>query len=205
MVNQMKLKDSNTKLISGTTNQIASSNLHEPVFSLGVAKWRNTDGALVSFESISLRLVIFLKITLKLIGPYLINFVFCRMADFYLEIEQEIVLRLFEFCKVASSRLQNRASQYMDPTQNLFFPDTDFSGETTKNALYSARLDEKQSSRTDTTLLNEDNKTSFFLPLMVPIGAPWQQIHLGARKQRKIYVELFDMGPIKLTLRLANK
>lgn len=123
------------------------------------------------------------------------------MADFYLEIEHEIVLRLFEFCKVASLRLQNRVSQYMDSTQNLFFPDSDFTGETTKNALYSARLDEKHPHRNGTTLLSEDHKTSSFLPLMVPIGAPWQQIHLGSRKQKKIYVELFDMGPIKLTLR----
>lgn len=59
MVNQMKLKDSNSKFISGSTNQIASSNVHEPVFSLGVAKWRNTDVALVSFESISLRFVLY--------------------------------------------------------------------------------------------------------------------------------------------------
>lgn len=66
MVNQMKLKDSSAKLISGSMNQIASSNLHEPVFSLGVAKWRNTDTSLVSFESISLRFVIFLKITSRI-------------------------------------------------------------------------------------------------------------------------------------------
>ncbi|KAL8519790.1 hypothetical protein ACS0TY_010650 [Phlomoides rotata] len=180
MVNQM-LKDSNAKFISGSANQVAPSNMPEPVFSLGVVKWRNTDAALVSFESISL-----------------------RMADFYLKIEQEIVLRLFEFCKVASSRLQNRVSQYMDSTQNLFFPDSDFTGETTKNALYSARLDEKHHHRTGTTLLSEDHKTNSFLPLMVPIGAPWQQIHLGARKQKKIYVEVFDMGPIKLTLSFSS-
>lgn len=92
----------------------------------------------------------------------------------------------------------------MDSTQNLLFPDSDFTGETPRNAPYSARLDEKHPNHTGTALLSEDYKRSCLLPLMVPIGAPWQQIHLAARKQKKIYVELFDMGPIKLTLRLAD-
>ncbi|KAL0302478.1 UNVERIFIED_CONTAM: Vacuolar protein sorting-associated protein 13 [Sesamum calycinum] len=138
VANQMKSKDNSAKLLSGTS-QIASSNLHEPVFSLAVAKWRNEDTSLVSFESISL-----------------------RIADFYLEIEQEIVLRLFEFCKTASSRLQNRVFQNIDFSQNLFFP-VEFTGEITRN-----------------------------------------EIQLSARKQKKIYVELFDMEPIKLTLSFSS-
>ncbi|XP_057796881.1 intermembrane lipid transfer protein VPS13 isoform X2 [Salvia miltiorrhiza] len=180
MVNGMKLKDS-SKLISGSTNQTATSSLHEPVFSLGAAKWRNTETSLVSFESISL-----------------------RMADLYLEIEQEIVLRLFEFCKTVSSRLQSRVYQYVGSTQNLLFPELDITGETSRNAPYSARLDEKYTNNTGTTILVEDHKRKYLLPLIVPIGAPWQQIHLAARKQKKVYVELFDMGPIKLTLSFSS-
>ncbi|KAK4403231.1 Vacuolar protein sorting-associated protein 13 [Sesamum angolense] len=179
VANQMKSKDNSAKLLSGTS-QIASSNLHEPVFSLAVAKWRNEDTSLVSFESISL-----------------------RIADFYLEIEQEIVLRLFEFCKTASSRLQNRVFQNIDFSQNLFFP-VEFTGEITRNGQYSTRLDEKYLNCTGTTLLTEDYKRSCLLAHVVPIGAPWQKIQLSARKQKKIYVELFDMEPIKLTLSFSS-
>ncbi|XP_042063836.1 uncharacterized protein LOC121807630 isoform X2 [Salvia splendens] len=163
MVNGMKLKD-----ISGSTNQTTTSSLYEPVLFLGAAKWRNAETSLVSFESITL-----------------------RMADLYLEIEQEIVLRLFEFCKTVSSRLQSRVYQHTGSTQNLLFPELEITGETSRNAPYSA-------------ILVEDQKTKFLLPNIVPIGAPWQQIHLSARNQKKVYVELFDMGPIKLTLSFSS-
>ncbi|KAL7090722.1 hypothetical protein ACP275_12G059000 [Erythranthe tilingii] len=153
-------KGIDSALIGRSMSQISSSNMYEPVFSLAVAKWRNSDRSLVSFESIIL-----------------------RIADFHLEIEQEIVLRLFEFCKTTSSRLQSRGFQRVDSTSNLLFPDSDF---------------------TDFTLLNDDQKRSFLLPQMVPIGAPWQQIELATRKQNKIYVESLDMGTIKLTLSFSS-
>ncbi|KAL6580643.1 hypothetical protein OROMI_008667 [Orobanche minor] len=180
LINQMKFKDDDSlKLNSGSVSQIASSNLHEPVFSLAVAKWRNTDTSLVSFESISL-----------------------RIGDFYLEIEQEIVLRLFEFYKSSSSRLQSRVFQHVDSTQNLLFSDSQVCGDMT--AQYSVRWDENHPNCTGDTLLSEDFKRSCLLPHIVPIGAPWQQIHLAAQKQKKIYVERFDMGPIKLTLSFSS-
>ncbi|PIN06335.1 hypothetical protein CDL12_21114 [Handroanthus impetiginosus] len=181
VVNQMKFKDNSKKLTSGSMSRIASSNLHEPVFSLAVAKWRNTDTSLVSFESIGL-----------------------RIADFYLEIEQEIILRLLEFCQIASSRLQSRVSQNMYSTQDLLFSDLDFTGETSRNGQCSARLEEKHSRSSGTTMPSEDYRRSPLQPHMVPIGAPWQQIHIVAQKQKKIYVELFDMGPIKLTLSFSS-
>lgn len=79
VVNEMKLKDS-SKVIGGNMNQIASSSLHEPVLSLGAAKWRNTDTSLVSFESISLRFVIFLRIISKLHKAIYLN-VFPSFAE----------------------------------------------------------------------------------------------------------------------------
>ncbi|KAG8380914.1 hypothetical protein BUALT_Bualt06G0066200 [Buddleja alternifolia] len=168
VVNQIKFKDNS----GSTSSHIAASNLHEPVFSLAVAKWRNTDPSLVSFESISL-----------------------RIADFYLEIEQDIVLRLFEFCKTASARLQSRVFQL--PTQNLLFSSAlDFTDETSRG--------EKHLNCTDATVLGENYQRGYLLPDLVPIGAPWQKIHLDAPKQKKIYVELFDMGPIKLTLSFSS-
>ena len=50
-------------------------------------------------------------------------------------------------------------------------------------------------------VFDEKNGRSLSLPSVVPIGAPWQQIYLLARRQQKIYVEVFDVAPIKLTLR----
>ncbi|KAG8383675.1 hypothetical protein BUALT_Bualt04G0038500 [Buddleja alternifolia] len=111
VVNQIKFKDN-----SGSTSaHIAASNLHEPVFSLTVAKWRNTDASLVSFESISL-----------------------------------------------SARLQSRV--LLLPTQNL---------------LFSSALDFTDEARN------------------IPIA-------LMLLCLKKIYIELFDMGPIKLTLSFSS-
>ncbi|KAL3830664.1 hypothetical protein ACJIZ3_019466 [Penstemon smallii] len=172
VLNQMKFKDNSRKVMNGDMPQVPPSNLHEPVFSLAISKWRNNDTSLVSFESISL-----------------------RIADFYLDIEQDIILRLFEFCKTASSRLQSRIFQHMHSTQHPLFHDLDFA-EISGN--------EKQSNFTNATLLQEDYRKGCLLLHMVPIGAPWQQVQIPARKQKKIYVELFDLAPIKLTLSFSS-
>jgi len=42
------------------------------------------------------------------------------------------------------------------------------------------------------------------LPSVDPIGAPWQQIHLLARKQKKVYIELFQLTPVKLTFSFTS-
>ncbi|XP_022855282.1 putative vacuolar protein sorting-associated protein 13D [Olea europaea var. sylvestris] len=170
LVNQVKYKEDSTKMASGSMPQIS---YREPVFSLAVAKWRNKD-TLVSFEHISL-----------------------RIADFYLEIEQEVVLRLFDFFKTLSSRLESRIFQHMGSTHHQLFPDFEFS----RNAPVDVG---KHLCSTNITMLNKDNKRSCLLPKMVPTGAPWQQIHLLARKQKKIYVESFDMAPIKFTLSFSS-
>lgn len=78
----------NSKLISGSTNQTATSSFHEPVFSLCAAKWRNTETSLVSFESINLRSLIFLKFTFRLYKAIFRN-VFPSLAEW-----QIFILRL---------------------------------------------------------------------------------------------------------------
>lgn len=114
----------------------------------------------------------------------------CRVTDFHLELEQEVILSLVEFFKNMSLRFQSGIWQQMDFTLYPPPPDPPFAGDTT-------------SANTDLTEFFESNgNQNYFLPRVIPIGAPWQQIHLLARKQRKIYVELLDMAPIKFTLRL---
>ena len=84
MVNGMKLKD-----ISGSTNQTATSSLYEPVLFLGASKWRNAETSLVSFESITLRFAVFLKITFRLNKAISLNTVFLSFAEW-----QICILRL---------------------------------------------------------------------------------------------------------------
>ncbi|KAK9110206.1 hypothetical protein Sjap_018266 [Stephania japonica] len=52
--------------------------------------------------------------------------------------------------------------------------------------------------------LDHENCSSPLLPSVVPIGAPWQQIYLLARRQKKIYVEVFDLSHIKLALSFSS-
>ncbi|MQL85897.1 hypothetical protein Taro_018428, partial [Colocasia esculenta] len=42
------------------------------------------------------------------------------------------------------------------------------------------------------------------LPSVVPIGAPWQQIHRLAKRQKKIYIEAFELAPVKLTVSFSS-
>lgn len=58
-----------------------------------------------------------------------------------------------------------------------------------------------QVSASNIPIVTGNHKSGSLLPSVVPIGAPWQQISLLARTQKKIYVELLDLAPINLTLR----
>ncbi|XP_073129939.1 intermembrane lipid transfer protein VPS13 isoform X2 [Henckelia pumila] len=178
IVNHLKSKDNITNLIGGKIAQTVSTN--EPVLLLTVAKWRNSDATLISFESINL-----------------------RISNFYLQIELEIGLRLFEFFKTVSSRLQSRVFQPVDSFLHPLIPDSGLTGDASGSTQFSLRLHEKQPTLTSSSLLNKKH-TSCLLPHMVPIGAPWQKIHLSDQKQKKIYVEHFDMAPIKLTLSFSS-
>lgn len=120
----------------------------------------------------------------------------CRVADFCLELEQELILSLFGFIKNVSSRFQSRVLPLSDPFFGSHIKDTGLMDSyATVNQLHLMTL----------PVFNESHKPRLSLPSIVPIGAPWQQIYLLARRQKKIYVEVFDLCPINLTLRwLAN-
>ncbi|XP_043712275.1 uncharacterized protein LOC122661037 [Telopea speciosissima] len=147
--NQVKNMDYSSKVKNGNVIHVASDNSCTPMLCLSAAKWRTKEISLVSFEYISLRL-----------------------AALRLELEEEVVLSLFEFVRTVISRLQNRALPHQDSSLNSLVYTTD------------------------------DGNPA--LPSVVPIGAPWQQIYLLARRQKKIYVEIFDVDPIKLTLSFSS-
>ncbi|PON37049.1 Vacuolar protein sorting-associated protein [Parasponia andersonii] len=144
---------------------------HEPVFYIAVSNWRKKDVSLVSFE-----------------------YIIIRVADFRLELEQEVILSLFGFIKNVTSRFQSSFLMLSDPSSCPLIPDTG--------------LVESSSSYTQTSMYQKARGVSVFnsqlLPSVVPIGAPWQQIYLLARRQKKIYVEVFEISPINVTLSFSS-
>ncbi|KAG4203337.1 hypothetical protein ERO13_A05G394600v2 [Gossypium hirsutum] len=164
-------KDDSPKFKAERGLLISSDSSFEPVFNLAVAKWRKKDISLVSFEYISL-----------------------RMADFCLELEQELILSLLYFYKAVSPGLQSQALPFSDPNFNVGF----MHGQTSEHVKVREHLH-----GSGTPVLSRIDDTGG-LPLIVPIGAPWQQIHCLARRQKKIYVESFDLAPIKFTLSFSS-
>ncbi|VVA31867.1 PREDICTED: vacuolar [Prunus dulcis] len=165
-------KDDVTKQRSERKLQRTSHSSFEPVFYLAVSKWRKKDVSLVSFEYISL-----------------------RVADFCLELEQELILSLFGFIKNVSSRFQSRVLPLSDPFLGSHIKDT---------GLMDSYATVNQLHLMPVPVFNESHKPRLSLPSIVPIGAPWQQIYLLARRQKKIYVEVFDLCPINLTLSFSS-
>ncbi|KAA8547313.1 hypothetical protein F0562_003823 [Nyssa sinensis] len=182
-VAQMRTKDDNTKIKSETAMQIASESLCEPIFCFAAAKWRNKDISLVSFEYISL-----------------------RVADFLLELEQEVILSLFDFFKTVSSRFESRLLPCLDSSLHPLMSDVGFAKESSAQAeaYENVKANGNQLHSMNIPLLIENHKSSHLPPPIVPIGAPWQQIYLLARRQKKIYVEVFDLAPIKLILSFSS-
>jgi hypothetical protein len=151
----------------------------EPVFSLAASKWSHKDETLVSFEYILL-----------------------RIADFHLEIEQEVILSLTEFMKTLSLGFQGSQS---DSTLQPLFSDFGFVKVSSKSQAHDflkSNGDPIYSVNVPNFIQNK--KTDQLLPSIVPIGAPWQKNYLLARKHKKIYVELFDLSPVKLTLSFSS-
>ncbi|KAK3033799.1 hypothetical protein RJ639_034370 [Escallonia herrerae] len=169
-ISQIRSKDDTTTVISADSS-------NEPVLSLAAAIWNSEDMSLISFE-----------------------FIHLRVADLHLELEQEVILSFSDFLKTISSRLQSGVSPYRDPT--LLSSDFNFVNMPPTcpqtHALMKANGDKFCS--INGPIFTDNWKSSALLPSIVPIGAPWQQIHLLARKQKKIYVELFDLASFKLTL-----
>jgi hypothetical protein len=114
-----------------------------------------------------------------------------RIGEFGLELELQTLLSLLEFVKAVLPNSQARLLPLSDPTLRPLIYDTgskDISSEDTPHAR-------------NIPVFNKNQRSIVALPIVVPIGAPWQHIHLLARRRRKIYVETFDLAPIQFTLR----
>ncbi|XP_048139080.1 uncharacterized protein LOC115752507 isoform X2 [Rhodamnia argentea] len=148
--------------------QLHSDHHCKSVIHLAVSKWRKKDVSLISFEYVTL-----------------------RVAEFHLELEQEVVLGLSEFVKSVYLRYQNGVMPFSDPTLLPLLHDTPLLG----NSHSHIPISNDQ---------NRNQRISVLFPSVIPVGAPWQQIYKLARRQRKIYVEMFDVGAIKFTLSFSS-
>lgn len=123
------------------------------------------------------------------------------MANFRLELDQEVILRLLDFYKAVSSRFQSNVLPFSDHKHPPLLCDADFIHSQTHE--YIKTID-SQLLGINLSSLTKSQINSAALPSVVPIGAPWQHISFLDGRQKKIYVELFDLAPIKFTLRLVK-
>ncbi|KAI8535314.1 hypothetical protein RHMOL_Rhmol10G0164400 [Rhododendron molle] len=180
-VGQTRTRDDHIKSESENLVQFTSDSLYEPAFWLAAAKWRNRDVSLASFEYISLRL-----------------------ADFHLELEQEVILGLFDFFRTVSSRSRVGLLTFGHSTSHPVTSDLGFINESPSCTEAHVQPKGVPSNPTNGTQTLQNCISCPLLPSVVPIGAPWQQIFLLARRQKKVYVEMFDVAPIKLTLSFSS-
>uniref|UniRef100_A0ACD5WZJ8 Uncharacterized protein n=1 Tax=Avena sativa TaxID=4498 RepID=A0ACD5WZJ8_AVESA len=117
------------------------------------------------------------------------------VAPSRLELEERLVLSMIDFFRSVSSRVH--FGQLEKGDSSILYGAPDIFGEYEK---VSKNLSDKpQSSYTV-----DADQDSGLLPSVIPIGAPWQQIHLLARKQKKVYIELFELTPVKLTFSFTS-
>ncbi|XP_045818799.1 uncharacterized protein LOC123911434 isoform X3 [Trifolium pratense] len=173
-----KFRDDVTRSRIEKSNQMNfCSSSSNPVFCLEISKWKKKDISFLSFEYIKL-----------------------RMADFRLEIEQEVILSLFEFFTNISSGIQYGIRPSSNQYYGALLKNSSSFVQTSENF----RLNADQSPLGFAPVVNEKSKKTAPLPSIIPIGAPWQEIYLLARTQKKIYIELFELAPIKLTLSFSS-
>uniref|UniRef100_A0A0E0LQM8 C2 domain-containing protein n=1 Tax=Oryza punctata TaxID=4537 RepID=A0A0E0LQM8_ORYPU len=117
------------------------------------------------------------------------------IAPFHLELEERLVFSMIDFIRSVSTRIH---LGQLDRSFDLGILDgaTDIFGRYEK-------ISKRISGKPQSSCMVEAQQDQL-LPSVVPIGAPWQQIHLLARKQKKVYIELFELTPIKLTFSFTS-
>ncbi|XP_077218039.1 vacuolar protein sorting-associated protein, putative (DUF1162) isoform X2 [Tasmannia lanceolata] len=180
----VKTKEDNSKTRNENVSLTGFENTCEPIFCLAAAKWRNKESSLLSFEHINIRL-----------------------APIRIEFEELVLLSLVDFVRTVNLNLQSRTErrsnselQTMDSGSRggpEFFPHV-WDYESMKN------ISSGQFHSLSVSQFLESHGSFPSLPSVVPIGAPWQQIFLLARRQKKIYVEVFNLAPVKLTVSFSS-
>lgn len=118
------------------------------------------------------------------------------VAPFRLELEERLVLSMIDFFRSVSSRVHFGQLEKVVDSSSLYGA-TDIFGEYEK-------ISKNLSDKPQSSYMVDADQDSGLLPSVIPIGAPWQQIHLLARKQKKVYIELFELTPVKLTFSFTS-
>ncbi|KAF9591494.1 hypothetical protein IFM89_004548 [Coptis chinensis] len=179
---QMKNKDDNTKLKNGTVMHIASEGSCQPIFFFSASKRRNKEISLIFFEYIKLRL-----------------------AALRLELEEELIVCMFDFVRSTILKLSRGfpcLDSALDPLSDGTVSIKDFCPHATHYESLSANR--RQIFPISVSKYLENRRSNPSLPSVVPIEDFWQQIYFLARRQNKIYIEVFDLAPIKLTLSFSS-
>ncbi|KAK1306903.1 hypothetical protein QJS10_CPA10g00690 [Acorus calamus] len=170
-------KEADSKIKNENVSPIVSEFSHEPVIHLSAARWRNVDCSLVSFEYIKFRL-----------------------SPLRIEIEEQILLSLIDYIKTLVSRLQSTNM----PNQSWVDGGFGECFQLVQTYERSRDINTVKPCSLKVSQFTDNHKIMESLPSIVPIGAPWQKLFLLARRQKKIYVEAFDLASIKLTISFSS-
>lgn len=116
----------------------------------------------------------------------------CRLAPLCIELEERLLLSIIDFSRNASLRLKSRILRH-----------SSYNGEVLDNdpeQFINVEQDLELKSLEVSKLPNERKDLPIF-PSVLPVGAPWQKNFLFAKRQKKIYVELLTLAPLRLTVR----
>ncbi|KAJ0968632.1 hypothetical protein J5N97_025549 [Dioscorea zingiberensis] len=173
--NYLKSKENLVRVQNENVNSACDGAL-ESIFYLTAARWRRPDPSLISFEYVNLWL-----------------------APLCIELDEQIVSSLLDFIRTISSRLQSRTIQ------------NDFQLQTLEYSMSSIReflptVHDYEQGKYSLLGISKflETKSNLSLPSVAPVGAPWQHIYLLARRQKKIYIELFELAPIKLSISFSS-
>lgn len=126
--------------------------------------------------------------------PNFFFLLFCRLSSFCIELEEQILLCLLYFFQTVNSRMQRTLRKNFE--QRIFGHCTDAAHKFARDHSYlCGQYDILRTSPVIETDVSE------LLPAVIPIGAPWQQIYLLVRRQKKVYIESFELAPIRSSLR----
>ncbi|GAB4836767.1 hypothetical protein Ancab_001679 [Ancistrocladus abbreviatus] len=184
LVSHMRSKDDSAKSINDSLMQFTSGSSCEPVIWFSASKWGDKEMVLVSIKHISL-----------------------RIADFHLELDQELLLVLLDYFRAVVSTFHAQDFPYADSSLDYYLFKTDKVPVSSACALQDSEFSHANGYQNSLKFGNFPQRYHTSgppLPKIVPIGAPWQKIYLLARRQNKIYVEAFYLAPIKLTLSFSS-
>lgn len=125
-----------------------------------------------------------------------------RIGDLSLELDLELLLKLLEFIKAIPLLNSDISESVNNDVCKPGIVDKSFSF-APQNSEYLRDIGDHQFPKRLYTL-SEYHTSTTSLPEVVPIGAPWQNIYLLAKRQDKIYVEAFSLAPVKMSLRYVQ-